>query len=545
MAYTPIYTPKNYTDWGPPDLDASNLNDIEAALVSLGNGLQTAAADTDTNTAAITTINGEISDLNNLIDSILPDDSASGNPAVITDAFGGECKSLKLTLDPVQDLNGYAAPWAGGCKKNMLPYSRSASQVINDVTFTVNADGTINVNGTASQTATFLIQWGASIAPMVGKSVILNGCPAVSGIRLQWCNSDGQGGAAIDTGAGTAAFTPATVTNANIAILVSSGATITNQVVMPMVRLSSVVDATYEPYDNICPISGRTQSTTTKCGKNVCPYIESGGIDRTTGLDYPDAGLTRSGFIPIKRNKTYTIAINVSRIAIRIFKYDANKKYIDSDSTIDVQASTAQFNFDCDYIRFQAGASIIPTSATVQIEIGTTATEYEAYNAENITRAYGQTVYKGIDETTGTGATSKYGFVEFDGSADESWQTGLAPNCFSIARGGVPADLPPAKYITNSFEPSDSAALGKMFIGTNYINVCYAEIISTVADWKTYLSTHPLQICYELAAPVSIPLTSQNFTLLKGDNTITTDADNVEVDYKADIALYIAEQIGG
>ena len=56
MAYTPIYTPKNFTDWGPPDLDASNLNDIEAALVSLGNGLQTVAADTDTNTADIQTL---------------------------------------------------------------------------------------------------------------------------------------------------------------------------------------------------------------------------------------------------------------------------------------------------------------------------------------------------------------------------------------------------------------------------------------------------------------------------------------------------------
>jgi hypothetical protein len=63
MAYTPIYTPKNFTDWGPPDLDASNLNDIEAALVSLGNGLQTAAADTDANTAAITTPHDQLSPL--------------------------------------------------------------------------------------------------------------------------------------------------------------------------------------------------------------------------------------------------------------------------------------------------------------------------------------------------------------------------------------------------------------------------------------------------------------------------------------------------
>ena len=36
----------------------------------------------------------------------LPTDTESGNPAVITDAFGGACKSLKLTLEPVQSGSG-------------------------------------------------------------------------------------------------------------------------------------------------------------------------------------------------------------------------------------------------------------------------------------------------------------------------------------------------------------------------------------------------------------------------------------------------------
>ena len=50
---------------------------------------------------------------------------------------------------------------------------------------------------------------------------------------------------------------------------------------------------------------------------------------------------------------------------------------------------------------------------------------------------------------------------------------------------------------------------------------------------------------YDLETPVLISLTPQNLTLLKGDNVITTDADNVDVEYKADIALYIAKQLGG
>lgn len=40
----------------------------------------------------------------------LPVDTESGNPTVITDAFGGSCKSLKLTLEPIQSGSGTPSP---------------------------------------------------------------------------------------------------------------------------------------------------------------------------------------------------------------------------------------------------------------------------------------------------------------------------------------------------------------------------------------------------------------------------------------------------
>ena len=52
-----------------------------------------------------------------------------------------------------------------------------------------------------------------------------------------------------------------------------------------------------------------------------------------------------------------------------------------------------------------------------------------------------------------------------------------------------------------------------------------------------------MQVLYRLATPTSIPLTSQNITLLHGDNVLTTDADSIEASYSADIALYIAKKI--
>lgn len=65
MAYTPIYTRKNFVNNSAPAINATNLNDIEDALVSLENGLQTAAADTDTNTGDISALQSGKMDANN------------------------------------------------------------------------------------------------------------------------------------------------------------------------------------------------------------------------------------------------------------------------------------------------------------------------------------------------------------------------------------------------------------------------------------------------------------------------------------------------
>ena len=67
-----------------------------------------------------------------------------------------EAKSLKVALDPIQSLNGYDKPWVGGAGKNKLPIT-ATTQTINGVTFTVNNDGTVTANGTATADAVFYL----------------------------------------------------------------------------------------------------------------------------------------------------------------------------------------------------------------------------------------------------------------------------------------------------------------------------------------------------------------------------------------------------
>ena len=44
-------------------------------------------------------------------------------------------------------------------------------------------------------------------------------------------------------------------------VVIRSGENLNNVKFYPMIRLSSIADGTFAPYSNICPISGRTQTT--------------------------------------------------------------------------------------------------------------------------------------------------------------------------------------------------------------------------------------------------------------------------------------------
>jgi hypothetical protein len=444
MAYTPIYTPKNFTDWGPPDLDASNLNDIEAALVSLGNGLQTAAADTDANTAAITTINGEISDLNDLIDEILPDDSASGNPAVITDAFAGECKSLILTLEPIQSGSGTPSP------ANPRP-----------------------ITGRTQSTATRSGKNFYSKTPFFVRS---------------GCTQSNYGVAKSDV-----TFTAASGFFGN-----SSQGTLSDQNPDKMVT----VEAGKEYTVSLHLLSSAPAGLELKCyiqffdkfGKNATSWQIS------TGASY-----------------TFTVPAGKSKVAFNC---------IFSNATVN---TTVTIGF--------------------QIEAGDTATDWEAYNGESITRTYGQTVYGGSDDVMGEGATSTKKLNEINGGFS-------AAASGAFYKDGITdiSDIPSLCNIYPIGAEVNSAGGANDYPktlcwqknGLQSLRLCvYDSDFADVAAFNAALTQTPMQVIFDLATPTSIPLTAQNITLLHGDNVITTDADNVEVDYKADIALYIAKQLGG
>lgn len=125
--------------------------------------------------------------------------------------------------------------------KNLLKLN-TASQTINGVTFTVNDDQTITVNGTASANADFSIN---TALPLTAGSYILSGCPSggnnSSTYKMQ-IQSIGY-----DTGNGLT-FNLSAARNNNVYIRIWSGYTATNLVFKPMIRRAEITDDTYAPY---------------------------------------------------------------------------------------------------------------------------------------------------------------------------------------------------------------------------------------------------------------------------------------------------------
>jgi phage-related protein len=168
-------------------------------------------------------------------------------------------KSLEVSLSPIQDLNGYDHPWVGGAGKNKLPSGYATTQTKNGVTFTINEDGTVKANGTATATTVLYLSTYGDL--WSSGSYILNGCPSGGGNNKYCLRMYATGGTTLvsDFGSGVT-FTGQS--QLECAIVIWKNQTVSNVVFEPMIRLASETDATYEPYTNICPISGRTEVNT-------------------------------------------------------------------------------------------------------------------------------------------------------------------------------------------------------------------------------------------------------------------------------------------
>lgn len=174
-----------------------------------------------------------------------------------------------------QELQNMPAPVVGVYGKNLITSYVDTTKLHNGVTFTVNNDGSITVDGTATEAALFnmvtLYETSPAIRP--GATYTISGATKVAAIQVyEWQGTWVQR-------ASTSSETTFTLTDKAQGVLiryvVNPNLTAENLTVYPMLRLASDADSTYE--------QGKNPQTLNL--QNELP-----GIPVASGGNYTDAG---------------------------------------------------------------------------------------------------------------------------------------------------------------------------------------------------------------------------------------------------------------
>ena len=275
--------------------------------------------------------------------------------------------------------------------------------------------------------------------------------------------------------------------------------------------------------ENIRPIIGWDEVNVSVTGINIWDGItESGRIDTITGENVAAIGERSKNPVPVKPNKTIYIKSDNN---IYIIEYGADKSYIKysryyTNTPFTTGATTH-------YIRFY---SVVENGLSgVSINYPSTDTSYHAYNGQTYTIQFKDgdnplIVYGGsLDVVSGELTVDRAGVV-FDGSNDENWVDNMFQYGYSINKGSFKSNVEgQSNYLKYSF---GGLSDGSYYIGTSYLNV-RLDSITSLADFKTYLSSNPLQICSELATPTTIQLTPTVVKSLRGKNNVFADSGNI------------------
>ena len=537
---------------------------IDEDLASLDGRVDTLEEEMDT---AVEQIDTDIKAVDAKADKKAPAiySTASGEIASFSDgADDMPMTSVVATITPKQDLNGYDHPWVGGAGKNLLPMTLANMKVINTagtwsgnvytyagITYTINTDNGGNVTGVmANGTATAYSLLRLYNEITFSADTILSGCASggsFSGYRLQ---ADG-GTARQDVGNGVTI--PANEAKTRVIIAVPVDTTAQNVLFKPMIRLASVSDSTYEPYENICPITGETGASVTRCGKNLL----NPNITWTTGIRDDNGNIISGGshftnaVYGIKPNTKYTISGTLkieTANAHRIYFLKADGTWISRTGTSVQSPDTFTTPSECGAIQIQVVDALTELS-DVQLEEGSTATSFEPYNGNTFSISWQSeagTVYSGtVDAVSGVLTVDR---VAKRLTVAENLSSAYPGSMIWNTRGAIIRDADVMKpFICNRLKYVGSLATSSEWKfgtcinanGTSFNLWLKDSAFASLAEATTWLEQNETQICYYLATPIVHQLSPQQIKTLYAQNHVWTDVGEVSITYPTDTKLYV------
>ena len=484
--------------------------------------------------------------------------TVSGNPITVADAESMNAESVVVELEPKQDLHGYDAPWAGGAGKNKLDedYSTSYTNAVKLQAGTYYCQGF--VEGAPSHTNTRLeFSDDNSTWEMVG-------IPSTDA-RI---TTSGWDGGWVESGIVTMTFT--TTTELYFRVWLVEG-TLDNR----HLSISSEQLTEFEPYSNICPISGYSEVNVERVGKNLLNsnyYSGSHASQNNVDIVKNDDGslnVTINGSCESTVN--YLFKNTDTSSGLKSGNYKATVKAEGSyTGNINLVLGGASSTLPYSDIAMNNVASLtvpsdddtigycllqIPTGATVTGTLklypmianeDANMTIFEPYQGNTYTIDLDGTRYGGTLDVTEGVLTLTHGSVT---ESDFTYQGGTSAGGLSWAN-----------YDTNNIVSNDSicselqiqmsteawGSTTPCYTISDNVGIRVYGNFTSQQDFEDKYAN--LQVVYKLATPLTIRLTPTDIPLLENTNNISTDGTNITLKYQPNNVIgeckaYTDEQI--
>ena len=446
---------------------------------------------------------------------------------------------------------------------NLLP-NTGTTKTTYGITFTVNEDKTVTVNGTATNKATIELN--------VEERTFSAGTYTLS--ILESSSSDIKAGIKLgdnyySTNTSRTITLSETTTFYKWYIDIASGVTVNNLVLKPMFNKGDKA-LPYTPYNTYVPVEVKVE------GKNLFDkdnYNLVNFYPKTSGNGANNN--YKSVYIPIKPNAIYTVYRNIFNNADVVIGTYTDMPVEASIPTVINLSSTnkplsitsgANDRYLLAYINY--GPTMLEDVLNnLQIVEGSYTAEtmppYEPYKCTTISVPLGDIELRSTpDGTRDTfervdgvwNKKSEYNKIVLNGSENWLEATSIVTNSFRFYIDYAPKDIYPTsgksnneEYISSHF---NSMSWGDIYAGNTDIEnaICvYGETnriviriskdyVTSLSDFKSWLTTHNVDVQYKLATPTYTPITDtalisaldelEQLILHKGYNRITTTAVN-------------------
>lgn len=168
---------------------------------------------------------------------------------------------------------------------------------------------------------------------------------------------------------------------------------------------------------------------------------------------------------------------------------------------------------------FAPYSNICPISGRTEVSVIRTAGE----DVETKTHQYSETIYGGVDDFVNGGAKVTLNVVD------------MGNLTYASGNGYVQVSKDNIQAVTgkNMKRTADAFIISSIWAVYQTVNSVRFATNLTPEEFKTLVTGQTL--CYELATPTTISTSAEEITLLKGNNVLSTNADDMELKYSVSL----------